>query len=199
MNTEPTATDPIARLEQWLEDAKQHPQITEPTAMSLATSTPDGQPSVRIILLKGLDKRGAVFYTNSGSQKGQELSINPKASLCFYWMPLGRQVRLSGPISPVSDKEADAYFASRRRGSQIGAWASDQSKPLESREVLEKQIAHFTEKFDGETIARPPHWSGWRLAPREIEFWQEGEFRLHTRERYRKQASGGWAIELLNP
>lgn len=197
--SEVSDVNPIERLQQWLEDAKNTPSLKEPTAMALATATPDGTPSVRIILLKGLDQRGAVFYTNSESQKGQELSINPQASLCFYWMPLGRQVRLTGPVSPVADKEADEYFASRRRGSQIGAWASEQSRPLDSRETLEARIEEFTDKFDGEDVPRPPHWTGWRLNPRTIEFWQEGDCRLHEREIFRKLASGKWEHTLLNP
>jgi pyridoxamine 5'-phosphate oxidase len=190
--------EPFERMADWLEEAKQHPQLTEPTAMSLATADATGMPSVRIILLKGLDGRGLVFYTNSESQKGEELHANPQACINFYWMPLGRQIRASGQVERVSDAEADAYFASRRRGSQIGAWASDQSRVLESEAVLAQKITAVEQRYEGEDVPRPPHWYGWRLIPQQIELWQEGEFRIHHRERYQRRGEG-WSKELLYP
>jgi len=181
--------DPIERFSQWLEQAKNTPGITEPTAMTLATSTLDGKPSARIVLLKGLDHRGFAFYSNMESRKGGEVRINPRAALCFYWMPLERQVRVEGQLEHVSAEEADTYFASRRRESQIGAWASRQSRPLAGREVLEKAVAEYTRRFEGRTVPRPPYWIGWRVVPESIEFWQQGDFRLHDREVYIRSGS----------
>lgn len=191
-------SDVVAKIEEWLADAKAHPEITEPTAMTVATANADKFPSARIILLKGLDEKGAVFYTNANSKKGQELLINPQASLLFYWMPLGRQIRISGAVTPTTDTESDAYFSSRRRGSQIGAWASDQSAPLASYEALMERTKEYEAKFEGQDVPRPEHWHGWRVALSRVEFWQEGEFRLHRREVYTREASG-WKHELLNP
>ncbi|MDG1286677.1 MAG: pyridoxamine 5'-phosphate oxidase [Rickettsiales bacterium] len=189
---------PIDRIQQWLKDAADHPQIDEPTAITVATASKDGMPSVRTVLLKGFDKTGIVFYTNAQSQKGQELSINPQASILFYWMPLKRQIRISGNVTPVIGEEADAYFASRRRGSQIGAHASDQSAPLESFETLMTRTKALETEFNGAEVPRPEHWHGWRVALSQIEFWQEGDFRLHERELYTNKGSG-WEHTLLNP
>lgn len=188
-------TDPIEQCKAWLEMAKQQPAISEPTAMCLSTSGADNQPSSRIVLLKQLDARGFVFYTNLESRKSREIKANPKASLCFYWMPLTKQIRVEGIIEKVSDAEADAYFVSRARESQIGAWASHQSEPLADRGDLQKAIAHYTEKFAGGDIPRPGFWSGWRLAPQRIEFWNAGEFRLHEREVFTRDGEAwqrGW-------
>lgn len=190
--------EPFERIANWVEEAKQHPQITEPTAMSVATVDAEGMPSVRTLLLKGLDTRGLEFYTNNDSRKGQELKANPRVCINFYWMPLGRQIRARGAVAPVSAAESDAYFASRRRGSQIGAWASDQSRPVENHETLMQRVAEYEKRFEGKEVMRPPHWYGWRLNPQEIEFWQEGEFRLHHREYYRRSGEG-WEKVLLYP
>lgn len=190
--------DPLSKMQQWLAEAKAHPQISEPTAMALATSDERSMPSVRIVLLKGLDENGVVFYTNNESQKGRELTVNPQASVCFYWMPMQRQMRVSGQVTPVSTQEADVYFAGRRRGSQIGAHASQQSQPLESFETLIQRTKALEEEYEGKEILRPQHWSGWRISLQRIEFWQEGEFRLHEREVYLRGAKG-WQHSLLNP
>lgn len=189
--------DPLTLFARWLDDARQDARITEPTAMVLATAE-NGQPSARVVLLKEMDAQGFVFYSNRLSHKGRELAANPLAALCFHWMPLHRQVRVRGRVQEVSDAEADAYFASRPRGSQIGAWASEQSAPLASREALMARVAGFEARFAGQDVPRPPHWSGWRLVPEDIEFWQEGDFRLHDRFRFTR-AGDGWASQRLNP
>ncbi len=189
---------PITQFEAWLSDAKACKAITEPTAMSLATVGAGGKPSARIVLLKAIDERGFVFYTNLESRKSNEIKSNPNAALCFYWMPLDRQVRIEGRVEPVSKEEADAYFASRARESCIGAWASQQSRPLSSRNVLVKAVASFTAKFAGKDVPRPDFWSGWRLVPEMIEFWQQGEARLHEREVYTRDGKG-WEITRLYP
>lgn len=191
--------NPFRRMQQWLDEAAAHPAISEPSAMLLATATADGLPSVRAVLLKGLDERGLAFYTHDGSRKGRELAENPQAAICFYWMPLGRQLRAQGRVEPVGAAEADAYFASRRRESRIGAWASEQSRPLESRAALQTRIAEYETKFAGQDVPRPPYWNGWRLVPDHFEFWQEGDFRLHTRETYTRTTRGGWERGLLYP
>lgn len=193
-----TLNIPFKQIEEWLEEAKRHPQIAEPTAFALATANKQGQPSLRILLLKGLDERGLTFFTNSESQKGSELRENPQACINFYWMPLGRQIRATGKVEPVSAEESNIYFASRRRGSQIGAWASDQSRPLDDCTTLEKRVAELEKQYEGKEIPRPPHWYGWRLIPDSIEFWQEGEFRLHHREVYLREGAG-WRKELRYP
>ncbi len=189
---------PIERMKQWLEDAANHPHIIEPTAMTLATAGKDGMPSVRTVLLKGFDEKGVVFYTNANSQKGKELAINPQASLLFYWMPLKRQIRVTGAVTPVIGAEADEYFASRSRGSQIGAHASDQSTELESYDTLTARTKKLEVEFEGKDVPRPEHWHGWRVRLRQIEFWQEGNFRLHERELYVNKGKG-WEHTLLNP
>lgn len=194
--------NPINQFSKWLEEAKKNPTIIEPTAMSLATSTKDGTPSVRMLLLKGLDERGFVFYTNLNSRKSAELKQNPKAAGCFYWMPLERQVRVEGKIEHVSDAEADAYFATRARDSQIGAWVSQQSQVLPERVDLLQAISDKIAQFDGVSVPRPPFWSGWRLIPNRIEFWQQGDFRLHEREVFTRSSndtSNNWEISFLYP
>ena len=189
--------DPIALFQSWLEEAKSS-EPNDPTAMSLASIGPDGMPSLRMVLLKGADDEGFVFYTNYESRKGEQLIARPKAALLFHWKSLRRQIRVEGDVEKVTEEEADAYFASRPRQSQIGAWASDQSRPLERRFQLEKRVARFAAKFAVGAVPRPPHWSGFRVKPVRIEFWQEGTFRLHDRIAYHLQLEG-WRTERLYP
>ena len=189
--------DPIAAFSAWLEEA----EASEPrdaNAMTLASLGADGMPSSRMILLKGVDARGFVFYTNVESRKGRELLAHPKAALLFYWKSLGRQVRIEGEVEAVSGEEADAYFASRPRPARIGAWASDQSRPMEGRFALEKRVAEYGLKYAVGEVPRPPHWSGFRVLPRAIEFWQEGAFRLHQRLVYYREGDA-WRTERLYP
>lgn len=189
--------DPIARFAKIFEQAKKI-VTPEPAAVTLATAGADGKPSARIVLLKGFDERGFVFYTNLESKKGKELQANPFAALCFYFPPLYQQVRVEGRVEQVSDAEADAYFATRPHGSQIGAWASKQSASLASREQLETDFKTVEEKFAGREVPRPPFWSGFRLIPERIEFWESRENRLHDRTAYSRQ-NGEWKIEKLYP
>ena len=200
--TESIPSDPVARFTALLEDARAIDRATlpEPTAFALGTVGPDGQPSVRILLLKDVDDRGFVFYTNFESRKGRELSAagGAKAALCFHWQPLEVQVRVEGPVRRVTDAEADTYFASRPRGSQIGAWASRQSQPIEPPGELEHRVAEFEAKFSGRDVPRPAHWGGWRLAPTAIEFWKNMPSRLHVRHRYTRDG-GRWRVETLYP
>ena len=192
--------DPIARFNALLAEAKavDRARLPEPTAFALGTVGPDGQPSVRILLIKHVDDRGFVFYTNFESRKGRELSATGKAALCFHWQPLEQQVRVEGPVTRVSDAEADAYFASRARGSQIGAWASRQSQPIDPPGELERRVAEFERKFERGDVPRPSHWGGWRLAPAAIEFWKNMPSRLHVRHRYVRDG-GRWRVETLYP
>jgi pyridoxamine 5'-phosphate oxidase len=190
-------SDPITLFSSWLEDAKAG-EVNDPTAMALATVDPDGLPDVRMVLLKGHDQRGFVFYTNFESAKGRELIATPKAALLFHWKSLRRQVRVRGPVSEVTPEEADAYFASRPRDSRIGAWASDQSRPLEGRFALERRVAEYALKFGLGEVPRPPHWSGFRVTPAEIEFWKDGAFRLHDRMLYRRDGDR-WETTRLYP
>lgn len=190
--------DPYDLFQTWMSEAEKA-EINNPNAMALATANKDGQPSVRMILLKGIDERGFVFYTNADSNKGQQLAENGKAALCFYWKSLGKQVRVEGPVEGVSDEEADAYFASRHRSSRIGAWASKQSRPLNSYDELEKLVGEYEEKFEGQDdIPRPDYWNGYRVKPNFIEFWIEGEHRLHRRYRYELEGQN-WVIKMLYP
>ncbi len=174
------ASNPEALFHDWLDEAERT-EINDPNAMTLATVDQSGMPNARVVLLKGLDARGFVFYTNMESAKGQELLANPKASLCFHWKSLRRQVRIRGTAEPVSTAEADAYYASRPMGSRIGAWASQQSRPLASRAELVEAVARFEKEFEGINPARPRYWSGFRIIPLEIEFWADRPHRLHDR------------------
>ena len=192
-----TADDPIRIFKEWYEEAKATEPVN-PNAMTLATVDDDGRPSARMVLLKDVDVDGFVFYTNLGSRKALELNANPHAALCFYWKTLAKQVRVEGVIELVADAEADAYFAGRPKLSQLGAWASKQSQPLEGRMALEKRVAKYTAKFNVGTIPRPGFWSGLRLRPVQIELWKEEAFRLHDRTRYKRDGDG-WTVDSLYP
>jgi pyridoxamine 5'-phosphate oxidase len=193
------ADEPLRLFAAWFEDAKKA-EPNDPDAMALATVDADGLPNVRMVLLKGFDERGFVFYSNEGSQKGRELAANAKAGLAFHWKSLRRQVRLRGAVTPVSPDEADAYFASRPRSSQIGAWSSKQSTPLESRHAFEKAIALNAAKFAIGAVPRPPFWIGYRISPTVMEFWQDRPFRLHDRIEFRRADAGAaWTKARLYP
>jgi len=192
------AADPFRLFFEWLAEAREK-EPNDPNAMALATVDAAGMPDVRMVLLKGFDAEGFVFYTNLGSAKGRELAAHPKAALLFHWKSLRRQVRVRGAVTPVSDAEADAYFATRPRLARIGAWASQQSAPIESRLQLEKAVALYTAKFAVGDVPRPPHWSGFRIAPQEIEFWRDGAFRLHHRLLFKAEDAGGWSKQILQP
>ena len=194
-------TDPISRFGELLDLAARTEGLAEPTAMALATADGTGRPSVRIVLLKGFDQHGFVFFTNLESRKADNLTQNPRAALCFHWQPLEVQVRVEGVVSPVSDAEADLYFATRPHGSQIGAWASRQSRPLAARAELEERILETEARFAGIEVPRPPFWSGYRVSPERIEFWTGRPSRLHDREVYYAdlEAEGGWRMEHLYP
>jgi pyridoxamine 5'-phosphate oxidase len=191
------AADPISLFRAWFAEAGRS-EPADPDAMALATVDGAGLPNVRMVLLKGFGPDGFVFYTNRESAKGEELAANPRAALCVYWKSLNRQVRVRGPVSPVSDGEADAYFATRHPQSRIGAWASRQSRPLASRAVLEEAVAGLAAKFGDGDIPRPERWTGFRLTPAEIEFWQAGAFRLHDRVVFRR-TDDGWEKTRLYP
>lgn len=194
-----TATeDPHSLFESWFAEAKQS-EPNDPEAVALATATPEGRPSVRMVLLKGHDERGFVIYTNRESRKADELEANPYASLLFHWKTLRRQVRVEGAVSRVSDAESDAYFASRSRDSRLGAWASDQSRPLDARETFEGRVEEMRRRFEGGDVPRPPHWGGYRVAPERIEFWRDREFRLHERRLFTPDGRGDWREGLLFP
>ena len=187
----------LARFKDWFSEAEEK-EPNNPNAMSLATSTPDGMPSVRIVLLKEYDEHGFVFYTNLASRKGQELTTNPKASLCFHWKSLDKQIRIEGAIEAVSEEQADAYFAGRPRASRIGAWASKQSQAMEGRFEFEARIAKYTAKFGVGEVPRPEFWSGFRLLPERVEFWHEHAYRLHDRNVFVIDGAG-WRGEKLYP
>jgi pyridoxamine 5'-phosphate oxidase len=191
------ATDPHVLFEEWLAEARLR-EPNDPTAMALATADAQGRPSVRMVLLKGHDERGFVFYTNFDSRKGAELAANPRAALLFHWKSLRRQVRLEGPAEPVAGAEADSYFATRSRDSQLGAWASEQSRPLDSRATFEARYEEVRRRFEGGEVPRPPRWGGWRVAPERIEFWIDRAHRLHERRLFTR-AGGGWSEGLLYP
>jgi|SRR5579859_5210307 len=192
--------DPISRFISLLDQAKALPrdQLPEPTAFGLATASSEGAPSLRIVLLKGVDERGFVFYTNLQSRKGRELAQNRRVALCFHWAQLEMQVRVEGAAEAVTDGEADAYFASRDRGSQVGAWASTQSATLAERRDLEARVAEYERRFEGRPVPRPPHWSGFRVPPERIEFWKNRASRLHDRHVYTRRADG-WRVTMLYP
>jgi len=191
------APDPVEQFRRWFDEALEA-DLHEPNAFVLATATRDGLPSARVVLLKGLDERGFVFYTNYEGRKGRELEENPRAALLFYWGELERQVRIEGTVSRVSEEESDAYYASRPRGSRLGAWASEQSRVVEGREVLESHIGDLEAEYEGREVPRPPFWGGYRVEPEAIEFWQGRENRLHDRIVYRRE-SGRWKTERLQP
>jgi pyridoxamine 5'-phosphate oxidase len=191
------ADDPFALFDAWYAEARQT-EVNDSNAMALATVGADGQPSVRMVLLKGHDPRGFVFYTNLNSRKARELIDTPKAALLFHWKSLRRQVRIEGVVSGVAEAEADAYFATRGRDSQLGAWASDQSQPLPSRDVFEAQFEEMQARFEGQDVPRPPHWSGFRVTPARIEFWQDRAHRLHERRLFTRDGDG-WGEGLLYP
>ena len=189
--------DPYAHFRDWFARAEES-EPAFPEAFALATADRDGVPSVRMMLLKGFDERGFVFFTNLESRKGAEVEANPVVAMCFHWKSLEKQVRIEGPVHPVTGDEADAYFATRPRTSQLGAWASRQSRPLESRFELEAEVARYTAKFNVGEVPRPPHWSGFRLQPQRVEFWREYAFRLHDRLEYRPNGEG-WESRYLFP
>ncbi|KRO56869.1 MAG: pyridoxine/pyridoxamine 5'-phosphate oxidase [Pelagibacteraceae bacterium BACL5 MAG-120705-bin12] len=191
--------DPIALFDKWYEEAKKS-EINDPNAIALATSDKNNIPSVRMVLMKEFNEKGFVFYTNLNSQKSIEIKENPNASMCFHWKSLLRQVRINGVIEPVEDKQADQYYNSRGYESRIGAWASKQSAVLNNRNELFEAISKFKEKFqDKENVPRPSHWSGWNLIPNNIEFWLDGEGRIHERLKYQKDNQGKWIKSLLSP
>jgi len=193
------AGDPFQLFHEWMEEAKKK-EPNDPNAVSLATSNQNNMPSVRMVLLKDFNKDGFVFYTNLNSQKGNELKDNPNAAMCFHWKSLLRQIRISGTITQVEDSVADKYYNSRGYDSRIGAWASKQSKELKDRDELENSIKEFKKKFnDKNNVPRPSHWSGWNLSPNRIEFWLDGDSRIHERLNYTVDKSGNWIKSLLSP
>jgi pyridoxamine 5'-phosphate oxidase len=189
--------DPVAWLREWLREAEQL-DLPNPNAMALSTVDPEGLPSVRTVLLKDIDDQGAVFYTNRQSRKGRALAANPRAMLLFFWDQLGRQVRIEGAVSETSDEESDAYFATRPRLSQIGAWASRQSEPASNRAELDAAVAEIEKRFEGKDVPRPPHWGGYRVQLETFEFWQGHPFRLHDRVVYTRK-NGDWSVQRLYP
>jgi len=194
---ESLATSPFVQFESWMADAV-NAEVNDPNAMIVATVAADGRPSLRTVLLKGVDETGFVFYTNKESRKGDELAANPYAALLFYWKSLHRQIRIEGSVESVTDAEADAYFATRARVSRLGAWASQQSRPLEQRSILEARLAETDRRYPND-IPRPGYWSGYRVVPEMFEFWQDMPYRLHDRTVYRRSRDGGWQQGKLFP
>jgi len=191
--------DPFQLFEKWFAEAKSK-EINDPNALALGTANKEGIPSVRMVLLKGFDQNGFIFYTNLNSQKGKELKENPKASMCFHWKSLLRQIRVSGTMTQVDNEVADHYYNTRDYESRIGAWASNQSKKLKSRDELMNSIKQFKQKYNDEKeVPRPSHWSGWNLSPTSIEFWLDGNSRIHERLKYMKDKNNSWIKFLLNP
>lgn len=190
--------DPFALFDDWYAEARKT-EVNDSNAMALATADADGHPSVRMVLLKGHGPEGFIFYTNFEGRKADDLLVNPNAALLFHWKSLRRQIRIEGAVGRVDDQTADAYFATRSRDSQLGAWASDQSRPLDSRATFMNRYADMNAKFEGRQVPRPPHWSGFRLVPRRIEFWQDREHRLHERWLYSSDGKGGWSKGMLYP
>lgn len=191
------STDPFALFHDWYTEARTT-ELNDSNAVALATADAQGHPSVRMVLLKGYDERGFVFYTNRESRKAGDLAANPHVALLFHWKSLRRQIRIEGPIGFVSDAESDAYFASRSRDSQLGAWASDQSRPLDSRATFEARFAEVQARFEGGPVPRPPHWGGYRVTPERIEFWLDREHRLHERRVFTRDGEG-WNEGMLYP
>ena len=190
--------NPFIQFKKWFEQALAA-QLPEPNAMTLATATPDGQPSARMVLLKDFDERGFVLFTNYNSHKGQELAANPQAALVFWWAELERQVRIVGTVEKISPEQSDSYFEMRPPNSRLGAWASNQSQVIVGREVLERQLQEFQDKYKNQEVPRPPHWGGYRVIPRELEFWQGRSSRLHDRLLYTGKDNNIWKIERLSP
>lgn len=195
----PSVPNPINLFNEWFQEAQECDAIREPTAVTLATVDETGMPWARVVLLKDVSDRGFTIFTNTNSAKGRQLTVNPKASLCFYWMPIDKQVRVRGATETVSDTEADTYWATRPRESQLGAWASLQSEPLTSRKELEDRFREINQKFEGQDVPRPAHWSGYRIVPEAIEFWLKQPHRLHDRMLYTRTAKGEWDRVRLNP
>jgi pyridoxamine 5'-phosphate oxidase len=196
--TDQTETDPFAWFHRWMAEAEAA-EPSDPNAMTVVSVAPGAKPSARTVLLKGIDPRGFVFYTNTHSRKGDELRANALVALLFYWKSLGRQIRVEGRVEAVTDAEADAYYATRARISRLGAWASDQSRPLSDRAELERRLKQFEDKFPGEDIPRPPHWHGYRVLPDRFEFWQNMPYRLHDRTIFERASDGGWTRGKLFP
>jgi pyridoxamine 5'-phosphate oxidase len=197
LRREDLAADPIEQFAAWFAEAQRSVPLAD--AMALATVDARGAPAVRFVLLKGFGPDGFDFYTDYRSDKADQLEANPRAALAMWWRELGRQVRVSGSVTRLDESESDAYFRTRPREAQLGAWASEQSAPLQDRSALTRRVEEATQRFEGRDVGRPSHWGGFRLVPEEIEFWQQGEARLHDRFRYQRQPDGGWSVERLSP
>lgn len=198
LNKHDVHPNPVQQFQQWFDEAVRA-QVPEPNAMTLSTVAPEGKPSARIVLLKGIEEASFVFFTNYQSRKGQELEANPQVALTFFWVELERQVRIEGTVHKASDERSTQYFHSRPRGSQLGAWVSSQSQKIADRSVLEQRLQEVTQKFEGQTVPKPPHWGGYVVAPQSMEFWQGRPSRLHDRILYTLQDNNHWIIERLAP